>query len=42
MLSGSDETLELSLLTALLALVAGAVAWSWERGDVPEAPPVPQ
>lgn len=42
MLSGSDETLELSLLTALLALVAAAVVWSRTRGRVPEAPPVPQ
>jgi membrane protease YdiL (CAAX protease family) len=42
MLSGSDETLELSLLTALLALVAAAVAWSSARGRVPEARPVPQ
>jgi membrane protease YdiL (CAAX protease family) len=42
MLSGSDETLELSLLTALLALVAAVVAWMNTRGQVPEAPPVPQ
>lgn len=42
MLSGTDETLELSLLTALLGLVAGAVAWSGTRGRAPEAPPVPQ
>jgi membrane protease YdiL (CAAX protease family) len=42
MLSGSDETLELSLLTALLALVAAGVAWSMTRRLAPEAPPVPQ
>jgi membrane protease YdiL (CAAX protease family) len=42
MLSGSDETLELSLLTVLLALVAAAVAWTRMRGRLPESPPVPQ
>jgi membrane protease YdiL (CAAX protease family) len=42
MLSGSDERLELALLTALLAVVAAAVAWSIKRRRVPDALPVPQ
>jgi hypothetical protein len=42
MFSGSDERLELSLLTALLALVAAAVVWSIRRTRAPEALPASQ
>ena len=42
MFSGSDERLELSLLSALLAVVAAAVVWSIMRRRVPEALPVSQ
>jgi hypothetical protein len=42
MFSGSDERLELALLTALLAVVAAAVVWSSRRRRAPEALPVPQ
>ena len=42
MFSGSDERLELSLLTALLGVVAAAVVWSIMRRRAPEAVPVPQ
>lgn len=41
MFSGSDERLELSLLTALLAAVAAAVVWSMTRRRAPEPLPVP-
>jgi uncharacterized protein len=41
MFSGSDERLELSLLTALLGVVAAAVVWSIMRTRVPEAQPRP-
>jgi membrane protease YdiL (CAAX protease family) len=41
MFSGSDERLELSLLTALLGVVAALVVWSSTRKRAPEALPLP-